>query len=95
MRHSEGSGEWDGVDIATAPYLQEYVASSGKEGMPLTSPCAASGAIQAGIGVDGVASPASRDDIKLDNCRGGRDGKLLPNRPSTPPALLTFGECSR
>lgn len=38
MRHTEATGEWDGVDMATAPYLQDHVGTSGGQNWYLTSP---------------------------------------------------------
>lgn len=86
MRHTEASGEWDGVDLATAPCLQGQVVGNvtGNRASALPSPYDAESGEKANY--------VHTEGTKLN---GSRNAIPMPARPSTPPALLIYKPCVR
>lgn len=90
MRHTEAMGEWDGVDMATAPCLQRHVAASRSNTWQKNSPYAAD---RVSVG-EGFAKTALSDQ---DGKNVGRGQNLVAIQPrsTTPPALLIYKPCLR
>lgn len=86
MRHTEATGEWDGVDLATAPCLQGQVVGNiaSNRAPALPSPYDAES--------EDKANYVHTEGTKLN---GSRDTTPMPARPSTPPALLIYKPCVR
>ena len=77
-RHAEGKGEWDGVDLASAPCLQRHRVETDK----IISP----NRVEAADHAETLTTYSMGQRVIGD----GEGPELFPARPATPPALLVY-----
>lgn len=89
MRRTEDTGEWDGVDLASAPCLQSHVARN------IVNSKITEHDLPYVLDEVGFMDKAVSTHARVHKENGQQEPASIPARPSTPPALLLYKPCLR